>query len=305
MVKNFIFFALLVSTTTANAITPDELRAMSADKNREDTQRSSRVNTGAVDTLLPAPAKQAQPSSSKYSAGAAPAGNENTGAAPVKKKKIKTSTGNVPQVDAASGIDRNTSNADIYVSPARQGVSNQVVSDAIPATLVFGIRLGTWMPAKLNRDTSSAEPGSVELTISEDVIGDKRTLPAGTVLFANKTLNGSTKRMEMIVTNGITPSGQEFKLRGIIFDPLKVSGLSGIYAVDDKAIAKHGFQKGTVAAVGAATQTMGGLNPLAAAGGAATRSIITDTGGAVEYNAPTAIIYVSPQPLIIRVEERF
>lgn len=309
MVNLVFLFALIVCTSSANAITPAELRAMSADKDRENTQRSSRANTGAVDTLLPQPAKQ--PTSSKYSGSTDSTVKETTNSPPVilKKKQTKqlavNSKGDAATPTAPATQETATSNQNIYIAPARQNSTNQMVSDAIPATLVFGIRLGTWMPANLNRDTSSAEPGSVELSISEDVIGDKRTLPAGTVLFANKRLNSATKRMEMVVTHGITPSGQEFKLRGIIFDPLKVSGLSGIYQVDEKAVAKRGVQKGVVAAVGAAAQSLGGLNPLAIAGGAATQSVLSDAGGAVEYNAPTAVIYVSPQPLIIRVEERF
>jgi hypothetical protein len=161
------------------------------------------------------------------------------------------------------------------------------------------------MSAALSRSTSSAEPGTVELTLSADVDGDKRTLPAGTVLFAAKNLNSSTKRMELLITHGITPSGQEFKMRGIVFDPQKISGLPGIFVVDDKNIVKHGTQKGLTAAVGAVAKTFNG-NPLAAAGGAATESVMSDTGTAMEYNnAPTAVIYVSPQSLIIRVEERF
>ncbi len=300
MVKIIFIFSLLLYAATAAAITPDELRAMSADKDRQDTQRSNRADTGAVDSLLPKSTKQ--PVSSKYSS--SPTTKEAGASTGSIKRRHTKAVSNADKQDTSS---TSVTDSNIYVPPVRSGdaANAKIVSDAIPASLVFGIRLGTWMPAKLNRDTSSAEPGTVELSISEDVIGDRRTLPAGTVLFANKTLNSGTKRMEMTVTNGITPSGQEFKLRGIIFDPLKVSGLSGIYEVNDKAVAKHGVQKGTVAAIGAAAQTFGGGNPLAAAGGAATQSVITDTGGAVEYNAPTAVIYVSPQPLIIRVEERF
>jgi hypothetical protein len=304
MVK-IIIMMLSLSAATAYAITPDELRALSADKDREDTQRSNRANTGAVDTLLPNK-NMKPPASFKYSSGS----NNETAASTDRPatKTIKRQGRSVPKTESGAAASSNSSSdPDVYIPPARQNSTAQagIVSDAIPATLVFGIRLGTWMPATLSRDTSSAEPGTVELTIAEDIIGDRRTLPVGSVVFAIKTLNSSTKRMEMSVTHGITPAGHEFKLRGIIFDPLKVSGLTGIYTVDEKAIATHGLQKGTVAGIGAATQSMGAINPLIAAGGAATQSVLSDTGGAVAYNAPTAVIYVSPQPLIIRVEERF
>ena len=301
MVKLFLTLFLIACTNLAQAVTPEELQEMSANTNREEIQRSNRANTGAVDTLLPAQPKQ--PTSSKYNTTKNPDANEST-AKPVKKNAHKN---NHKSNNLGEGGATAASNTNIYVPPPRQGGTGgqQVVSDAVPATLVFGIRLGSWMKANLNRDTNSAEPGTVELSLSEDVIGDHRTLPIGTILFANKILNSATKRMEMTVTHGIIPSGQEFTLRGIVFDPQKISGLSGNYVVDDKAVAKHGVQKGTVAAIGAAAQSMGGANPLAAAGGAATQSVITDTGGAVDYNAPTAVIYVPPQPLIIRVEEKF
>ena len=303
MVRAFLCFVLCSGIANAFAVTPDELRTLSADKSRDDIQRSNRANTGAVDTLLPTSPKQAV--SSKYGAqnrntGADGSSTEPTGTT---KRYRNPSTNNSKSAANARSLVAEDSN--IYIPPARTGAAgSQIISDAIPATLFFGIRLGTWLPAKLSRDTSSAEPGTVELSISEDVIGDRRTLPAGSILFANKALNGGTKRMEMMVTKGITPSGQEFNLRGIVFDPQKISGLSGIYQVDDKAIAKHGAQKGAVAAIGAAAQTLTG-NPLAAAGGAATQSILADTSGAIEYNAPVAVIYVSPQPIIIRVEEKF
>jgi hypothetical protein len=305
MVK-LLLIALFFCVASAQAITPDELRALSSSQNHEKEQKDNRVNTGEVGKLIPANKKTNQPSSTKYSAGNLTE-NSNTPKAQASPNKKNSINATATAQDAANTEKTvvPTINSDIYIPPTRQTTSNQIVSDAIPTSLVFGVRLGTWIKANLNRDTSSAEPGTVEVAVTEDVVGDKRTLPAGTMLFAVKVLNNATKRMEMTVTNGITPKGQEFKVRGLIFDPLKVSGLSGLYQIDEQNIAKHGAQKGAVAAVGAATQTLGRLNPLAAAGGAVTQSVLSDTSGAVEYNRPTAVIYVSPQPLLIRVEERF
>jgi hypothetical protein len=301
MVK-FIFIVLVLISSTAYAITPDELRAMSNDKSHEESQRNNRVDTDAMETLIPETTNK--PVSSKYGNASSNAINKDQSNSGKTQRHIRGQriSKEKPQTNDADSI-----NPDIYVPPPRQGGNTQQapVIDAVAASLNFGIRLGTWMTAKLNRDTSTAEPGTVELTISEDVIGDQRTLAAGTLVFANKTLNNTTKRMEMVVTHGITPEGREFKLNGRVFDPIKVSGLSGIYTVNDKAIAKHGLQKGIVAAIGSATQSLGAMSPIAAAGGAATQTVITDTGGVVEYNAPSAVIYVSPQPLIIRVDEKF
>lgn len=303
MVKILFAVLLVLSAITAHAITPDELRAMSASKEREDGQRRERANTGSLDNLLPKKKVEQQPNSVKY--GSTPSSNEQS-EKPARARPGKTKSTSKPAV--ITGQSTESAPPDIYISPSRNAskAEQATVSDAVSTDIkAFGIRLGTWMPASLSRSTSSAEPGTVELTLSADVNGDKRTLPAGSLLFAAKNLNSSTKRMEMLITHGITPSGQEFKMRGIVFDPQKISGLSGIFVVDDKNIVKHGTQKGVTAAVGAVAKTFTG-SPIAAAGGAATESVMSDTGAAMEYNnAPTAVIYVSPQSLIIRVEERF
>lgn len=303
MVKILLALLLVLNALAANAITPDELRAMSANKDREDMQRRERANTGALDDLLPKKKIEQKPNSVKY--GSTPSNNEQS-KRPARTRPPKTKPTNQPA--AVTEQPAEAINPNIYIPPARNaGKAGQLaVSDAVTSdTKTFGIRLGTWMPADLSRSTSSAEPGTVELSLSADVDGDKRTLPAGTVLFAAKNLNSGTKRMEMLVTHGITPDGQEFKMRGIVFDPQKISGLPGIFVMDDKNVVKHGTQKGLTAAVGAVAKTFTG-SPIAAAGGAATESVLSDTGAAMEYNnAPTAVIYVSPQSLIIRVEERF
>ena len=54
----------------------------------------------------------------------------------------------------------------------------------------FGIRRGTWIKAELRRDINNAEPGDVELYLSQEIYGEKHTLPVDTQLFANKGLNG-------------------------------------------------------------------------------------------------------------------
>jgi hypothetical protein len=196
---------------------------------------------------------------------------------------------------------------EVYTPPPRSSaVSGEqaIVTDAVHSTVAFGIRLGSWLNASLDRNTTSGESGSVELTLTGDAIGDRRTLPAGTVLFADKNLNNTTKRMEMVVTHGITPTGLEFEMHGLVFDPQKTPGLAGVYVLDKKESVSRGAQKGAIAAVGAAAG-MAGPGVAGAATNAAAQSVLNDAGTVTDNNAAQAVIYVSPQALIIRVEKQF
>lgn len=286
----FIGLALLLAVPSAFAVTADELRGAAADKDREIAQRKGRANTGSLGSLLPdapAPAK-----SSKYGSGSKPAA----------KPKAKAAAAGVPAPAPAQ------ESADIYVPPPRSeggaSAGQEFVSDAVKMKVAFGVRLGSWLTASLDRKTTSAESGTVELTLTNDFIGDRRTLPAGTLLFAEKMLNSATKRLELIVTHGITPTGQEFEMRGMVFDPQKQPGLAGVYVIDKKESVARGVSKGAIAAVGAFASTAAG-GPAGAAVGTATQSVLNDAGQVTDNNAAQAVIYVSPQTLIIRVERQF
>lgn len=273
--------------SSAAAVTADELRGAAAEQDRETTQRQSRTDTGSMGSLLPVDPQKSGGSqtSSKYDTGAKAAAKKHDAA-------------------AASGVE-DVSN--LYTPPPRSSAvsgGQAIVTDAVRSTVAFGIRLGSWLNASLDRDTTSGESGSVELTLTGDAIGDRRTLPAGTVLFADKNLNNITKRMEMVVTHGITPTGQEFEMRGLVFDPQKTPGLAGVYVLDKKESVSRGVQKGAIAAVGAAVG-MAGPGVAGVATNAATQSVLNDAGTVTDNNAAQAVIYVSPQALIIRVEKQF
>ena len=110
--------------------------------------------------------------------------------------------------------------------------------------------------------------------------------------------------MEMVVTHGITPTGLEFEMHGLVFDPQKTPGLAGVYVLDKKESVSRGAQKGALAAVGA---VVGMASPGVAgvATNAATQSVLNDANQVTDGNAAQAVIYVSPQALIIRVEKQF
>lgn len=297
--------AACLFAASAMAITADELRGEAADNEHEAAQRKSRADTGQLGALLPEGTPGGTPKSRKYDAGGAAAGNTRTAAqkhvarARVLKRQRSTAASGVP----GTGV---SDTADLYIPPPRTSAAgNQaVVTDAVIATVSFGIRLGSWLNASLDRNTTSADQGSVELTLTGDAIGDRRTLPAGSTLFADKTINNATRRMGMVVTHGITPAGQEFQMRGIVFDPLKTPGLAGVYVIDKKAVASNGLMNGAIAAVGAAAGAAN-IGPIGAATNAGAQSVMGDVGQLTASNAAQPIIYVSPQALIIRVEKQF
>lgn len=286
----FLLTVLLLRASAADAITAEELRGMADEKQRENTQRQGRANTGSLGTLLPE-----SPKSSKYG----------TASKPQPAKKAVARPASAP---ASSPAAASSDAANIYIPPTRpnMGTSDRTITtDAVPASQSFGIRLGSWLSAELRRNTTSAESGTVELHLTSDYAGDRRTLPAETVVFAEKTLNATTKRMELLVTHGITPDGREFEMRGLAFDPQRIPGLSGIFVLDKKQVASNAGTKGAIAGVGAAIgQLTGGV--AGAAANAATQSALNDTQQASEFNnGQQAVIYVSPQPLLIRVEKQF
>ena len=285
-----IGFACLYASS-AVAVTADELRGAAADKDREAAQRQGRADTGSLGSLLP----DDSPKSSKYDSGDKPV---------AKKKAAKKSAAKKSGVSPASGV---ADTLNLYTPPARASAvsgGQAIVADAVHSTVAFGVRLGSWLPASLGRNTTSGDSGSVELTLTGDVIGDRRTLPAGTLLFADKSLNNVTKRMEMVVTHGITPTGLEFEMRGMVFDPQKTPGLAGVYVLDKKEVVARGATKGAIAAVGAAVGSLGG-GAAGVATNAATQSVLNDANQVTDGNAVQAVIYVSPQALIIRVEKQF
>ncbi len=171
----------------------------------------------------------------------------------------------------------------------------------------FGIRLGTWMHARLPARASSADPGRVELVLSRTVHGRHRRLPAGTLLFCVKRLSGATQRMEMVAVQGITPGGREFRLRGRVFDTARVPGLAGVVTVDAVRMLRRSAGQGVLAAGSTAVGSLlGGTGAAAAAAGAATGSLLSDAGRAIGGSTRRVpIIDVAPQPVLIRVAATF
>ena len=298
MVGRYLIIALLILLPIRlYAVSADDLRSMSSDNERDRQARQGRAKTSDLSPLM---------GSDKSSSDKA----DNKAPKRFTKKKKTTSTTPVVSSKTSSSVDggKTTREEQIQAEVPIPPVPGQqtMVSDAIKPSTSFGIRLGTWMEGNINRNTSNAEPGLVEITLTADIIGDKKTLKTGTLLFAQKQFNASTKRLEMMVQKGITPSGQEFKIAGLIFDTQKVSGLSGIVDMDNANSVKRGASKGLIAAAGAAAKGAAGATPFGSAASATADSVLQDQSNVVEQTTGQQLtIYVSPQPLLIRVDQTF
>lgn len=296
MVRALFGLLLWFVTLSTQAITPEELRALTNDAEQQQRARDGRLKSDELSKLVPQPKQQeeraatapANARSTKYDTPAPSSPRDGAFSSAPEARRALTSVGG-----KAPASTLGTSGGAIF--------SDAVVVDN---KRIFGVRLGTWMEARINRDTTSAEPGLVELTVTSDVVGDKKTLPSGTLLFAQKQLNSATKRMELKVQKGITPKGLEFQMNGQIYDTLRVSGLQGIISGDTDASIKRGASKGALAAVSAAARSIPG--PLSQAGGAAVDSVANDAGRVIDETTEQRLtIYVASQPVLIRVEDTF
>lgn len=270
------FLGILIAPVNAERLlSVDELRQLAGDADKGHREKGARITGGDLSKLLPeqktsegvAEVKQQSkeqsrpevssqskaiiqdtaiqredeaPRANKYGRTVASAqldGTHQSGG------RVKTNTSR--QAPAISVAQNNPFK---YVPPPRtESAVNNVYTDAVTVDeLEYGIRIGSWVGLKMLKNTSSAEPGVVAFSVTEPVQGRYRVLEAGTELFATKSFNAATKRLEMIISHGVTISGEEFDIFGQVHDAQKVSGLDGI--IKKRDIVKGGVQSGVLAA---------------------------------------------------------
>lgn len=170
----------------------------------------------------------------------------------------------------------------------------------------FGIRLGEKIRAYLPQVTTNVEQNLTEIWIKQDVFGDYKTMPKDTKLYCKKTLNPGSNRLELLAVKGITPQGEEFKLKGIILDINSVAGLVGAISTDGntgkRSIASGVFGVGEALAPILNDGSIVGAGVEAAAENALKEKAVET---AKSLNKATYTIYVNPQKIQIRVEETF
>lgn len=196
--------------------------------------------------------------------------------------------------------------ADFYMPGTSQASAPAAVSVmAFSKAKPYGIQRGTWVNVRLDRTVSSSESGQAEFTLEADIAGSYQTLPSGTVFFATKQINMSTKRMEAFVNLAKLPDGKEIKVQGWIYSSNQTAGLTGILERDREGENEVAIGNAALAGLGTAASAVGGGGTVA---GAAIDSYTGEmVGNERKYGerAPAATIRVSPQRALLQISEPF
>lgn len=339
MQRLIIIVCSLLLSTESQAITPEELARLSekgaAEKRQVDRQLNLndlryQLNIGELERSKEEGSKdgntnkQGNPLNAK---GEGQNNNDNRGDATVNSNRNRALSSDRPQSNKYTKKrprqehpqnERNARRSDaIYqqqgaepttISRLNPSSRETVFSDAVELDTkrYYGIRRGTWIKAELRRNINNAEPGDVELYLSQEVHGDKKSLAVDTQLFAAKALNNATQRLDMITTYAITPNGREFELKARIYDTLKVSGLMGIIDADEDKIIERGATQGLAALGSSVLGEVGGQSIVGRGLAKGGQSIIKDGQRASQLDTQQQItIFVAPQPILLRVEETF
>ena len=310
MVILLIIALLMPVSALASSIDEDGLRQLLAPSEAEHDQRNTRskVSGGLTvpDAAVPTDAPDPEAASTKNVSVDAPAGVTPQ----VTKYHVRDShAGDSASATVAKQPRKRPppSDPDIYIPPPRVETESTTHSQVYAKqSRAFGITLGTWFRAHIERRITNADNGQVEVTLDEDVPGKTRSLPAGTVLFGQKSFNQVSQRLDISLSNGITPTGVEFDVVATVYDKTKVSGLSGSVVRQRGTEVKSAASKGALASAKAlmtATVDNAAAGALADGVGQAGDELLNNERRFIRE--PRILIQVSPQPVLVRVNQTF
>lgn len=169
----------------------------------------------------------------------------------------------------------------------------------------FGIPIGTEFCVHLRQTASNVQPGYITLVVCDTVVGEKRDLPAGSLLFAEPRAVKGSERLYLRVTKGRTPSNFEFSLNGIVFDAEHVAGLDATVISDGQMVARAGKEGATQLAQSLASQLSGSVATDATR--AISEQIIEESSEKADgsLGQPQFIVSASPQRGVLAVQESF
>ena len=309
LILMLVCIGLPLSASAERPLTAEVLRQLVGDADRHHREKSMRIKGGDLSQLLPpenetiakenlpkpvvtAPAPDTkpvnnQPVVTKYGQKAQPsrAGSSVATAPPAEK----VAPGDDSPIEAKTDLHR-------YVPPPRPvAATEDVYTDAVKVDgKKYGIRIGTRVDVEMLRDVSSGEPGVVVFRVARSVSGRYQALAAGTEIFADKSYNSATQRLELMAVRGVTLDGEEFEITGQIYDAQKVSGLNGI--VKKKELVQGSIQSGFLAASRSALGAVSDASPFAAGTAQAANVVLSDGEARVDDQLQEQfIIYVSRQ----------
>lgn len=336
MIAVLFLGAWIAPVNAERLLSVDELRQLAGDADKGHREKRARINGGDLSGLLPEQRSQAEVDEAKSKSNeqfrpeiaSNPAAktlespHRNKESVPRASKYSRTDTSGdarLPSKTSPSGkIGKASKPAQVsatsvaqnnpftYVPPPRtESEANNVYTDAVTIDeLEYGIRIGSWVELEMLKNTSSAEPGVVAFSVTEPVQGRYRVLEAGTEVFATKLFNAVTKRLEMIISHGVTISGEEFDIFGQVHDAQKVSGLDGIVKKQD--IVKGGIQSGVLAATRSALGQIAKESPVGVGVAAGTDVVLREGEDTVTNQMQDQyVIYVSSQSAKMFVTKTF
>ena len=198
----------------------------------------------------------------------------------------------------------------IYMPPMTQETQSLSDNGNVSQSFVntqdhqYGIKRNTWAKARLVRKVTSADSTGIELILEEDIIGKRKVLRAGTVLFGGKSFNSQTRRLESFLNEAIDPEGHELVgLSASVYDINKISGLSGVVTRNSQDSVNYSVYAGLASASNATLQTLSGVNPISEGVLNGSKTMLDLQKGKI--NKPSAFITVSPKNALIRFDKSF
>ena len=215
---------------------------------------------------------------------------------------VSASTAKPPRKRPAALVD-----PDIYIPPPRIDTESTTHSQVYAAqSRGYGIVIGTWFKAHIDRRVTNADNGQVEVVLDEAVVGKYKTLPAGATLFGQKSFNQASQRLDLSLSNGITPAGVEFDFSATVYDSSKVSGLSGSVVRQRGEEVQSAASRGALASartIMSATVDTAAAGAIADGVGQAGDELLNNERQLIRQ--PRVLIQVSPQPVLVRVNQTF
>ncbi len=106
-------------------------------------------------------------------------------------------------------------------------ITEEAIEELIYGERQFGISLGTWASAELTQTASSLRSEYIEIELTEDIVGDRKRLPKGTIFYATGTFNTRSETFDMDFDVAVTPRGEDLKVVGSVFRLNHQPGLVG------------------------------------------------------------------------------
>lgn len=174
-------------------------------------------------------------------------------------------------------------------------------------TIRYGIPIGSRFRVELRTGASSVQPGLVQVVLLEDVIGNKKTLERGAVLFMQVAAERGSERLFGTVVRGIERNRRdEFTLSGNIYGHDGQPGLVARVISDGRGI-DRATDAGLSALGEAAISAIPGTNMGVDAGKRVGSSLLgdEDNKNQTARGVQKLVVQAEPQHAVIEIGETF